>query len=219
MILRENFFGDVNIGLYGFATDRYCLLGVRQKINKKIENALGVPVHALNLLATDFAGLFSAGNSTGIVVTKMAEEHEINALKNTINNVLVIDTRFTAIGNLMLLNDKGVVISPLLRKNKKQIEQFFRLPCSVSTIAGIKVTGSCGIATNKGCIVHPKIEEDEKNIIEETLGVPVDISTASFGTPFVKSGVIANSSGLVISDSSSGPEMGRISEVLGFVQQ
>ena len=216
MILRENFYGDVNIGLYGFATDKYCFLGLKHKVNKEIEKALGVPVHVSTILGTDFAGIFAAGNSSGLVVTKMAEEHEIKALRN-FENVLVLDTRFTAIGNLILINDNGIVISPLLRRNRKDIESFFKLPCVVSAIAGISVTGSCAIATNKGCVVHPRTKPAEKKLIEETLGVPVDISTASFGSPFVKSGVIANSRGLIISTSSSGPEMGRISEVLGFV--
>ncbi|MBI2076515.1 MAG: translation initiation factor IF-6 [Candidatus Aenigmarchaeota archaeon] len=216
-ILRENFYGDVNIGLYGFATDKYCLLGLRQKINKKIKKALGVPVYVSTFLATDFAGLFAAGNSSGIAVSGMIEGHELQVLKKMFENILVLPTRFTAIGNLILLNDSGIVLSPLLRKNKKEIESFFKLPCAISTIAGISVTGSCAIATNKGCVVHPKIKLDEKKIIEEVLDVSVDISTVSFGSPFAKSGAIANSRGLVISTSSSGPEMGRITEVLGFV--
>ena len=217
MILRENFYGDVNIGLYGFATDKYCFLGLHLKVNKKIEDALGVPVHVSTLLGTDFAGIFTAGNSSGIAVSEHVEMHELDALRKTFDDVLVLNTRFTALGNLVLINDNGIIISPLLRKSRKEIESFFKLSCVVSAIAGISVTGSCAIATNKGCVVHPKIKPVEKKLIEETLGVPVDISTASFGTPFVKSGVIANSQGLIISTSSSGPEMGRISEVLGFV--
>ena len=87
----------------------------------------------------------------------------------------------------------------------------------VSTIAGLNIVGTMGLVTSKGCIVHPKTRQKEMEILEKTLGVKADIGTISFGSPFVKSGIIANSRGALISDASSGPELGKISEALGFL--
>ncbi len=213
-ILRTNFFGDPNIGMYGFATDKYCLLGIRE--NKKLKDALGVDVHVSSADHTDLASLFIAGNSAGIVVPDIFEENELEHLKDSFD-VLVLDTNYTALGNLILLNDKGVILSPLIKKHKEQIEKFFGLPCELTKIAGTIVVGSAGIATNKGCLLHPKVKDAELKIIEGVLQVKADIGTVSFGSPYVKSGIIANSKGVVVSDACSGPELGRISEALGFV--
>jgi len=215
-ILRTNFSGDPNIGLYGFATDKYCLMGLRQKVNKKIKTALGARLHVTSALHTDFASLFIAGNSTGIVVPRILEDYELLQIKKSFDNVLVLDTDYTAIGNLILLNDKGIILSPLLRKQKDVVKKFFDLPCVVSRVAGTVVVGSAGVVTNKGCLLHPKVKPSEKNLIEATLQVHSDIGTVNFGSSFVKSGIIANSHGLVVSESCSGPELGRINEVLGF---
>jgi translation initiation factor 6 len=210
-ILRTNFHGDPNIGLYGFATDKYCLSGMRQP---SLNSVLRVPLRASSLLHTNFASLFAAGNSSGIAVARVVNNGD---LAHVFENILVLDTQYTAVGNLMLLNDKGIILSPFLRKHKDEIKKFFGLHCEIVTIAGTRIVGSAGIATNKGCLVHPLIKQKEKNIVEETLQVGVDIGTVNFGSPFVKAGVIANSNALVVSDACSGPELGRISEVLGFV--
>lgn len=216
MFLRANFSGDPNIGLYGFATDSYILLGRPTKMCSKIEEVLNVKASYSTVLYTDFPAIFCAGNSQGIVVSMILREYEIDKLKEIFSNILVLDTDYSALGNLILLNDSGIVISPLLRKHKKEIQEFFNLPCEVSKIAGTTVVGSMAVATNKGCIVGSGIKNNEIKILEDTLNIELGIGTVSFGSRFVHSGIIANSSGCVVSDTSSGPELGRVSEALGF---
>ena len=215
-LLETNFNGDPNLGLYGFATDSYFFLGI-STAKKQFKNTLKVPFHNSTVLETSLAGIFCTGNSTGIVIPKIMEEYEIDKIKKIFDNVLVLKTKYTALGNLIMMNDNGVVLSPLLKSKKENIEKFFDIPCSVSKIAGLNVVGTAGLATNKGCIVHPKIKDTEKKVISKTLGVDIEISTVSFGSPFVKSGIIANSKGVLVSDASSGPEMGKITEALGFL--
>ncbi len=210
--MKSSLYGDPNVGLYGFATDSYGICGVK---NKQLEKALGVPFHQMPLYGTHLSGLFAAGNSRGIVAPELLGKNDIAHMKS-IAKVLLLDTSYTAIGNLILLNDKGIVISQLLRKFKKDIEEFFSLRCEVGTIAGIAVVGSVAIATNKGCLVHPKIKNNERKIIEDVLDVPTAIGTVSFGSPFVKSGIIANKNGAVVAERSSGIELGNISEAFGF---
>lgn len=214
MMLKTNFFGDSNIGLYGYASDKYCLLGCSPKGLKKIKAALKVPVHAFTFMNTQFAGMFSAGNSRGIVASKLV--YEIRRLEEKMD-ILALDTRYTALGNLVLMNDKGIILSPLLRRHKNEISKFFGLPCEISKVAGLNVVGSAGIATNKGCLLHAKAREKEAALVSKTLGVPVDTGTVSFGSYYVKSGIIANSNGAAVSGSSSGVELGKISEALGFL--
>lgn len=215
MFLRANFNGDLNIGLYGFATEKYVFLGQHTKMDRKIAEVLGTKKISSSVLYTSFAGIFCAGNSQGIVVPKIMEEYELHSLKEHFDNILVLDTDYSALGNLILVNDNGMIISPFLRKNRQEIRNFFQLPCEVCKIAGVSVL-STAIATNKGCLAGPRIRKNEIKLIEDTLGVELGIGTVSFGSPFVRAGIIANSKGFVASDASSGPELGRISEALGF---
>ena len=216
MFLKTNFAGDPNIGLYGFATDKYCLLGTWGKEAKKVKDALNVKVINAFLMEMPFLSLFSVGNSSGIIVPDIIEKHEIKELKKHLE-VNTIKTKYTCLGNLMVMNDNGIILAPVFRRKKTEIEKAFSLPAAVTKIGGSNVIGNLAIATNKGCLVTPKIKDNEKKIIEETLQVPVDIGTVSFGSFYVKSGIIANSHGFVVSNRSSGIEMGKINEALGFL--
>lgn len=213
-ILRTSFNGDSNLGLYGFATDKYCLVGVH---SKRLQATLDVPVYHIPLLNMDLSGIFVCGNSHGIMIPEIVEEYNMPHLRKHFDNILVLRSKYSALGNLIMMNDNGIVLSPLLKKERKKIEKFFKLPCAVSMIARQRVVGNLGIATNKGCLLHPKVKKDEMKIIEETLGVKCDIGTVNFGSPYPGAGIITNSSGFAAGEASSGPELGRINEALGFI--
>ena len=213
--LRTNFYGDPNIGLYGFATDTYCVLGIelQQSILRKIEEILKVKVFISSISNTELAGLFIAGNSKGIVLPKIVEDYELKNLKKLKLNLKIIESRETALGNLILCNDKGCLIASPLKKYKKDIAD--TLDCEVETtrIAGLEIVGSSAVASNKGCLCHREANEEEIKKIEEILKVRVDVGSINYGSPFIKSGVIVNSKGLVFSEQTTGAEIGRIDEV------
>lgn len=216
MFLRANFNGDPNIGLYGFATEKYVLLGSRTKISKKIEEALGAKILHATALHTGFTGIFCAGNSSGIVMPRILREYELEAFRSFFENILVLDTDYSALGNLLLLNDSGVIVSPLLRRHKAEIQRFFGLPCAVSKVCGVNVVGSMAVAVNSGCLAGVGVKKKEIEAIEDVLDVELGVGTVGYGSRFVRSGIIANSRGCIVSDASTGPEMGRISEALGL---
>lgn len=216
MFLKTNFAGDTNIGLYGFATDKYCLAGITGKESKKVKDVLNVKVINAFLMETPFLSLFAAGNSSGIIVPDIIEKHEIKELKKHLE-VHTLKTKYTCLGNLIVMNDNGIILAPVFRRKKAEIEKAFSLPAAVTTIGSSNVIGNLAITTNKGCLVTPKIKDKEKKIIEDALNVPVDEGTVSFGSFYVKSGIIANSHGFVVSNRSSGIEMGKINEALGFL--
>lgn len=222
-IAKINFSGDPNIGLFGFATDKYCLLGVEsKKIFRKVSDVLKVPVFHSSFLRTELLGIFSTGSSNGIIIPGIADDDEVEGIKKTSEKifgderVMLLDTNF-ALGNMILMNDNGIILSSLLRKHGSAMERFFGIPCKISTIARLGVVGSLALATNKGCLVHPRASKQEIEMLEKTLGVPVDVGTVGFGSPFPGAGVIANSHGFVAAKESSGYELGRIDEALGFL--
>jgi len=222
--LLLNFHGDCNLGLFGKASENFCILGkfVLEKDRRKIEKVLRVKVFKASVANTDLIGLFLALNSNGIILPKIVTEKEMKAfekLKKEFDlNLEVLDSKYTALGNLILCNDKGAIISKLFKKKeKKLIEDCLGIKAEYGRVASLDIVGACGIATNKGCLLHRDVKESEAKKIEEVLGVKADIGTVNFGSPYVSSGLISNSKGAIIGDKTTGPEIVRITEALNLI--
>ncbi len=206
--LRTTFDGDPNVGLYGFATDRYCLLGKQ----KRLEKVLKVDFYNVTIAGTELVGLFSAGNSQGIVLPKIVQEREIKTIKAVGLNTLVIKSKYTAIGNLVVCNDNGCIISGHLKKFRKEIADTLGCEVEIGKISGLSIVGSSAVANNRGCLCNMNAKEEEIEVIEQVLKVKADVGSIG-GSPFVKSGMIINKNGFVVSRDVTGPELQRIDEV------
>lgn len=214
--LKTNFSGDPNIGLYGFATDSYCFLGFEpsKKILEKIKSILGVKVKIASVAGTDLIGIFCAGNSNGILLPKIIEDYELKRLKGMFEiNLSVLKSKETALGNMILCNDKGCLISRDLRRFKQQISDCLDCEVEIGEIARMDIVGSAAKTTSVGCLCHRNAKEDEIKLAENLLKVKVDIGTVGYGNPFIKSGIIVNSKGILTSKQTTGPELDRIFEV------
>jgi translation initiation factor 6 len=213
--LRTNFYGDPNIGLYGFATDTYYFLGLepQKKILQKINATLKTEIIISTIFGIELSSLFSTGNSNGIILPKVIDDFELKNLKKLDLNLRVIESKETALGNLILCNDKGCLIASSLKKYKKEISDTLGCEVEIGKIAGLDIVGSCAVTNNIGCLCHREAKEEEIKKIEEILKVRVDVGSVSYGSPFIKSGIIVNSKGVVFSEQTTGAEMGRINEV------
>ncbi|MEM5872082.1 MAG: hypothetical protein QW051_04370, partial [Candidatus Aenigmatarchaeota archaeon] len=102
-----NFQNNPNIGLFGFSTDKFCLTNkhIREKDAVLLGKILNVPIYKIEVLGTDLIGIFVAGNSNGVIISNRIYEEEIKELK-IICNTLVLETKYTALGNMILANDK-----------------------------------------------------------------------------------------------------------------
>lgn len=223
-VAQEDFQGDPNIGLFAKASDKLCLAGnvVSEKKMDKVKSILNVPMVNVSISATDFCGIFLAMNSNGILIPKIVYDKEKARLKSVGKkfdlDVEVLSSKYTAIGNLVLCNDEGAVISRLLSKSDKtKIEDCLDVEVAASTIASISTVGSTSIATNRGCLLHRDAEESEISLVKDLLKVDVGIGTANFGSPFVGSCVVANSNGCIAGLSTTGYEITRIMEALKFL--
>ncbi|MCD6371091.1 MAG: translation initiation factor IF-6 [Candidatus Aenigmarchaeota archaeon] len=221
MILQMDFDGDVNIGIFGVSNNEIVLLGsfVRKSLVKKIEEVLDVEVVKISVSNTDFIGLMCIMNSNGIILPKTVEDFEIKKIKKITKqygiNLLVLKSKYTALGNLILANDKGAIVSPLFtKKEKKEIENTLGVKTAYGKISKLSIPGSCGIANNNGALVHHGIYGREIKKIERILEVEVVAGTINSGTPYVKSGVIANDKGAIVGSISTGPEISNLMDAL-----
>ena len=66
-------------------------------------------------------------------------------------------------------------------------------------------------------LCHPKSREPELEALEELLDVRADIGTVNYGAPLVGSGLVANEHGYAVGQDTTGPELGRIEDALGYI--
>ncbi|MBR9680514.1 MAG: hypothetical protein GOU98_01665 [Candidatus Altiarchaeota archaeon] len=194
MIIRKTAYGTDFVGLFTlFSGKEYYYPKLMPK-----------PPHEGIEISTDsnLLGMFFEGNKNGIVGTENAD------LK-----VTKIETKYTALGNLICATDKGAVISPLIENKKKEIENALKVKASVTQIAGIDIIGSLVLANNKGAVVHPNASETEMDIVAKALKVHVDQATI-LRSGFLGSMAVANDDILIITPSVMAPEMAQIAEIL-----
>ncbi|NOZ81972.1 MAG: translation initiation factor IF-6 [Candidatus Micrarchaeota archaeon] len=199
---KVDFNRDPNIGLYSFATDSYVLCGIDNQADF-LSEFFGAPVITERIMGTELAGLFCAGNSGCVVIPSIAEA-SIPGL-----SVLRLETRFTALGNLILCNDNGCVISPLLSEFEKTISDFMGCEVVSGTIGGFKTVGALAVANNRGCVCSSKVTEEEKELLSSVLKVKI----GEVSETFIKSCVVVNSRGVLVSDAVRGGDLDVLVEV------
>ena len=217
------FFGSASIGVYSLATEKMAI--VPPKISKakmaRLEECLGVDVVKTTIGESVLVGALASANSNGIVLPSYATEEEINAIKSAVPdiNVMIMETKRTAYGNMILANDKGAIADPRLREEDlANVSNTLGVDVVLGEIAGLPYLGSLATATNKGVLVHPLLKEEEQRRLKETLKVPVELGTVNCGTPYVGMGLIANSRGAVAGFVTTGPELFIIGQSLDVVK-
>lgn len=212
--------GSPNIGVYTLTTDLYTMIPIEISDTKteKIKRYLNTNIIYASIGDSTLLGVLSTANSNGIVVPYYTHDEEIDQIKKAVDvNVIRINCNKTALGNLILANDRGAVIDPELIKEKravKQVEDALGVEVVQGTIVGLPYVGSLAVATNKGVLAHPMLREDERKLLEDVLKVPVGVGTVNRGVPFVASGLMANSFGVLAGFITTGPEIVMLSNSL-----
>jgi translation initiation factor 6 len=199
-----DYFGDCNIGFFGRASDKIFI----SSFEGDFYDVLKVDNKKITIGGTKFIGLFSAMNSNGIVLPYIIKDYELKEIKKIGLDVCVLKEKFTAIGNLIVANDKGAIVSVLLSKNSiKKIEDVLKVEVVKAKLANSNVVGSVCFATNKGAVIHREATDEDLRLVRDVLKVDVERGSVNFGSPFVSSGIIANSYGAIIGSKTSGYEL------------
>jgi translation initiation factor 6 len=206
-----DYYGDANIGFYGKASDKLLI----SSFEKDFSSIFKVPSKRITTGGAEFVGLFSAMNSNGIVLPFIIKEEELKEIKKLGLDILVLKEKFTALGNLIVANDKGAIVSELVsKKNLKAIEDVLKVEAVQASLVNSKIVGSVCFATNKGAILHREAKDEDVRLVKDVLKVEVEKGSVNFGSPFVASGLIANSYGALIGSKTSGYELDVILRVL-----
>jgi translation initiation factor 6 len=215
------FKSDSNLGLYGFATDSYCLVGHVGE-TQILESILQVPVFELHVLGTQLVGVFLAGTDKFVFAPSILFDSEKAKLVSICDKigaeVIFLNTKFTAIGNVLFAYKDTIFLNSEVEEHIEE-ELSKRFTVHRITIADTDVVGSSTLLTSRGGIIHPHVKDDVADFIEKETSVRLTLSTVNYGSAYVRSGVIANKNGFVIGKLSSGPEITNADEAFGFLEQ
>ena len=220
MLQLLDFNENPNVGVFCRANENIAFVqkGLSKKIKKKIHEVLDVDVVELSIADASIIGSLLAFNSKGAVVTDFIDADGLKTIKAQGLDVCVISDKYNAAGNDILVNDKGALAHPdISEKTMQNIGETLGVPVCHGTIGTLKTVGMAAVVTNKGLLCHPKASEDEKKTLEKVFDVSVMIGTVNHGSPVIGSGLVANSKGAIIGNLTTGIEMGRIEEALGFL--
>lgn len=219
-ILRTQIFGRSLIGVYLTANNAFILYpsSLINPLLKKFKTIFEEPFYPLTINNSNLLGVYTASNKYGIIVPHIIREDELNNLKSYMNdsyNIGILKSIDNALGNLILCNDKGAIISSFLENYKTKIEDILNVETVVYEFADFYLPGSISLANNYGCLIHPLSTDEEIEFISSILKVnEVDVSTVNRGIPYLSSGAIVNDKSGIFGSYCTGPEMMRITSVL-----
>lgn len=215
-IYKYDIYKSPNLGLFCRANNTTLILpfGFAETKMTKLRSYLEVEnVIFTSIGGTRLIGATTVMNNKGILLSSFSSDEEIEVMKRfTQLNVERLSSRFTAVGNLILANDNGALVSPIFKGEiDKQVQDVLGVPVITCTVAGYYQIGSMIVATDTGAAVHPKASEEELATIAKTLKVETEPVTVNGGIPYLSSGLLANSKSVIVGSLTSGPELIMIS--------
>ncbi len=220
MLKRIDLTGNPNLGVYISVNDDVAIVPLNLPDEKQdiIRETLNVEVIKTSIAGSNLIGALSVGNSNGFLVSPYIEDRELETLESKGLNIIKLEDTFTAVGNIIALNDTAAMVNPNLSKDSiKTIEDELDVEVVPTSISKLDIIGSLMTVTNKGFLLYRDSTPAEINFVEETFKVQGDIGTVGRGITLVGACSIANKSGVIVGENTTGPEMARLEESLGFL--
>ena len=210
-IIKYDVYSGPNIGIFTSVNDKFVFIpnGFAKTKAENLARYLQTEYLMTPVANTRLLGILMVLNNHGILLPKTSSPDEIaNLRKCTDLNVKILDTKYNALGNLICVNDKGGVISPIIEKEFiKEIEDVLDIEVIQKKVAGFHQVGAVMEANNLGGIIHPEADEEDIKNFSNVLGVNLEPATINGGIPFVSSGMLVNSNAVVVGNLTNGPEI------------
>jgi len=215
-VILADVFGSPNIGVYCFCNEELAVVppGLTKRKMKQLEETLKVNVCSTTVGGSTLVGALVTGNSKGLLVPHTIHEYELQRIEQ-FSKVIVVESNWTALGNVVLANDFGAVLHPDSPQELIKSLAGLEVPAVCSKIASLPFVGALALATNKGALITPNVSREEQSVIETALKVGAELSTTNGGVPFVKSGILANSNGAIVGPLTRGAELMQVTKALG----
>jgi translation initiation factor 6 len=221
-VLRAAFAGSAYVGVFARATND-CLLvrpDAEDDVREDLADELGVPAVETTVAGSGTVGALATGNENGLLVSGRVTDRERDRIEDAVDlPVTELPGRVNAAGNVVLANDYGAYVHPDLSDDAvAAVEDALQVRVERGELGGVRTVGTAAVATNTGVLCHPKSTDAELDFLEDLLDVHADVGTINYGAPLVGSGLVANEHGYVVGRDTTGPELGRIEDALGFIE-
>jgi translation initiation factor 6 len=222
--------GSSYIGVFATCTESLVLVPpqVSDRLAADLERALQVKALKTLIAETSLVGCLATGNSNGFVFSPYMLDSELQRLEEltraaglSLNlNRLPRSDPMSAAGNIILANDTVALVHPQLsEKATELVKDTLGVEIYTGTIGGLKTVGMAAVATNRGVLAHKNATYEELEFLEEIFDLPVAIGSVNFGVPVIGAAVLANTKGYAAGDETTGAELGRIVDALGFYEE
>ncbi len=219
--------GSSYIGVFAGCTESLVLLPpqVSDNLAAEIERALKVKAVKTSVAETALVGCLAVGNTNGFIFSPYTLDSELQRLEDLLQaeglrgalRKLPDRDRMTAAGNIILANDTVALVHPQLsEKTMDVVAETLGVKVYKGTIGGLKTVGMAAVATNKGILAHKNATQEELEFLEEIFELPVEIGSVNFGVPLIGAALLANTKGYAAGYETTGAELGRIEDALGF---
>jgi translation initiation factor 6 len=210
-IFRYDLYKSPNVGIFAKSNDSIVLLpyGYAETKSKKLIDYLQVEPVFVSIAGNRLIGPMVVLNNKGMILPSLASDDEITYLKQMTGlNIARLESKHTAVGNLISANDYGAIVSPLFKGEfDKQIEDILGTSVHTMAVADFNQTGSMIVSNNHGAAIHPKASEKEIETVSSILKVDVEPLTINGGIPYLSSGIICNSKSMIVGSLTTGPEL------------
>lgn len=213
--------GDSHIGVFTRVFDDIAVVppDVPEELTARYEEALQVDIVRTTIQKSPIIGSLLAGNNHGLVVTGMATEEEIQTLSQY-RDLMLLEEGMNAAGNIILANDHFAAVHPDMDEELMDaLGDFLNVPVIPLTLGDVKTVGMAAVATNTGVVVSPRSTPGEIQILEQVCDLPIGKGSVSMGNAMVGTGLVANRHGYLAGIGTSGYELGRIEDILGFEEE
>ncbi|KAF6170401.1 hypothetical protein GIB67_014331 [Kingdonia uniflora] len=201
MATRLQFENSCEIGVFSKLTNAYCLVAIGGSENStgitfESELADVIPVVKTSIAGTRIIGRLCAGNKNGLLVPHNTTDQELQHLRNSIPDQVVIqriDERLSALGNCIACNDYvALTHTDLDRETEEIIADTLGVEVFRQTIAGNILVGSYCAFSNRGGIVHPHTSIEDLDELSTLLQVPLVAGTVNRGSEVIAAGMTVN---------------------------
>lgn len=213
--------GSSQVGLFAYATDSYCLIGqaLPQEAKDAFTKALDVPVIELTIGGSSQVGAYLTGTNSMLFTPDLITQKEKDILDKNNIAYTIIETKHTALGNNILINDNYCFYIKDFEKHAiKTITDTLSIPAESLELDDWEVIGSIMKVTSKGGLIQKDVPDEIKDDLEQKMKVKLEQGTVNFGSHILSGGIVANKNGMVIGKASAGIEITNADMALGFLE-
>jgi translation initiation factor 6 len=218
-VLRTAFSGSAYVGVFARVAGDHLLVRPDAEDPEGLAEELDVEPLPTTVGGAATVGSLAAGNSKGLLVSGRATSVELDRLRSTLDvPVTELTARINAAGNVVLANDRAAYVHPDLSDEAvATVAEALDVPVERGEIADVRTVGTAAVVNDYGVLCHPKTTDEQLDRLADLFDVYADIGTVNYGAPLVGSGLVTGEADYLTGRDTTGPELGRIEDTLGFV--